>query len=337
MDLISVIIPMYNSEKFIGKLLNCIKLQTYSNLEIIVVDDGSGDKSLDIAKEFAIQDSRITVISSEHAGVGNARNKGIERANGQYITFLDSDDYIEDDMYEKLIGKIRELNVPVLRCNFVKEDINGNKLMCPNNLLDIADKELKENEIKTKLLQYIFEDKLPTYMPIILAKTELIKNKIKFNTDISFMEDLIFFLELVLSAKSIFFYDYKCYHYVINSNSSTKSRNRFLYNCYDSVKVIHILEKILKKHDVDNAIYPKINYIYLSIFIKYLARIFDKNDEYTISYNQMVEMIKETEIGNIIKKSDLSDCQNENIRIMANYIEKEQYEKVYTYAKSINL
>ena len=124
---------------------------------------------------------------------------------------------------------------------------------------------------------------------------------------------------------------------MINSNSSTKSRNRFLYNCYDSVKVIHILEKILKKHDVDNAIYPKINYIYLSIFIKYLARIFDKNDEYTISYNQMVKMIKETEIGNIIKKSDLSDCQNENIRIMANYIEKEQYEKVYTYAKSINL
>ena len=94
MDLISVIIPMYNAEKFIGKLLNSIKLQTYHNLEVIIVDDGSTDKSLKIANEFALRDNRITVISSMHVGVGNVRNIGIERAKDQYITFIDADDYI---------------------------------------------------------------------------------------------------------------------------------------------------------------------------------------------------------------------------------------------------
>ena len=337
MDLISVIIPMYNAEKFIGKLLNSIKLQTYHNLEVIIVDDGSTDKSLKIANEFALRDNRITVISSMHVGVGNVRNIGIERAKGQYITFLDADDYIENDMYEKIMGKIKELNINMLRCNYIKEDVNGKVLTSSNNLLDLANKELKDNEIKTKLLSYIFEDKLPTYMPIVIAKTELIKNKIKFRTDISFMEDLIFFIELILSAKRIYFYDYKCYHYVSNVCSSTKSRNRLISNCYDSIKIIHLLEKILEENNIDDAIYQKVYYVYSCIFIKFMVRIFDVNDKYTISYDKMVEIIRETQIKDIIKKADFSICPNKSIKLIANHIENEQYEEIYSYAHIISI
>ena len=337
MDLISVIIPMYNAEKFIGKLLNCIKLQTYPNLEVIIVDDGSTDKSLEIVNAYALGDNRINVISSTHVGVGNIRNIGIERAKGQYITFLDADDYIENDMYEKIMNKINELNLSVLRCNYIKEDINGKELISVNNLLDLANKELKDNEIKTKLLPYIFEDKLPTYMPIVIAKAELIKNKIKFRSDINFMEDLIFFIELVLSAKRIYFYDYKCYHYVNNVCSSTKSRNKFISNCYDSIKIIHLLEKILDENNIDDKIYQKVYYVYSSIFIKYMIRIFDKNDKYTISYDKMVEIIRETQIKDIIKNVDYSKCPNKSIRLIANYIENEQYEEIYSYVHSISI
>ena len=337
MDLISIIIPMYNAEKYIGKLLYCIKSQTYSNLEIIIVDDESTDDSLNIAKSLAKQDDRIKVISALHAGVGNARNIGIDNANGKYITFLDADDYIEFDMYEKIIKKIKETNSTVLRCNYVKEDKNGKEIKCSNDLLDLANKKITNNDVRTKLLPYVFEDKIHTYMPLVIAKADLIKNKMKFRTDINMMEDLIFFLELFLNAENIFFYDYKCYHYVVNSFSSTKSRAKFVDNCYDVVRVIHILEKLLKDNNIDDSIFPQVYYIYSTIFIKYLLRIFEKKDKYTITYEQMVKIIKETEIIEIINKSDFSKCKNEKIKTVIKYLKNEQYEKLYEYASANNL
>ena len=102
-DIISIIIPMYNAEKFIGRLLNCLKEQTYKNLEIIIVNDGSTDNSLEIAKKYKKEDKRINIVDIENNGVGNARNVGIKGATGRYITFLDADDYIEHNMYEKII------------------------------------------------------------------------------------------------------------------------------------------------------------------------------------------------------------------------------------------
>lgn len=101
--LISIVVPVYNVKQFLTKCLNSIISQTYSNLEIIVVDDGSTDGSATICDDYAKKDKRISVIHKENGGLASARNAGIDVAKGTYIGFVDSDDYIEPYMYEKLL------------------------------------------------------------------------------------------------------------------------------------------------------------------------------------------------------------------------------------------
>ena len=116
-DLISVIIPVYKVEKYLEKCIESIIKQTYTNLQIILVDDGSPENCGKICDEYAQKDSRIEVIHKANGGLSDARNVGINRANGRYIGFVDSDDYIKEDMYEKLINLIKEYNADVSICN----------------------------------------------------------------------------------------------------------------------------------------------------------------------------------------------------------------------------
>lgn len=107
-ELISVVVPIYNVEKYLERSIGALMSQTYSNLEIILVDDGSKDRSGAMCDEFAIRDSRIKVIHKENGGSSSARNMGIEAATGDYIGFCDSDDYPENDLYENLLNIARE-------------------------------------------------------------------------------------------------------------------------------------------------------------------------------------------------------------------------------------
>lgn len=100
---ISIIIPVYNPGKFINKCLNSIIHQTFKNIEILCIDDGSTDNSLNILKEFQKNDKRIRIFSQENLGAAASRNLGIENSKGNYILFVDADDWIEEDMCEKLI------------------------------------------------------------------------------------------------------------------------------------------------------------------------------------------------------------------------------------------
>lgn len=334
-DIISIIIPMYNAEKFIGRLLNCLKEQTYKNLEIIIVNDGSTDNSLEIAKKYKKEDKRINIVDIENNGVGNARNVGIKGATGRYTTFLDADDYIEHNMYEKIIKKMEETNVELLRCNFIKEDEEGNIIKSNNDLLDLSNKILDKSEINNKLLLNIFEDKLPTYVCLLFAKTETIKNKLEFRTDIRMMEDLIFCLELYMNIKQIYLFDFKCYHYVRYGESSTRARKNLVRNYYDTLKVIDFLEDLLSKKNIAEDIFSTIYTTYSTILIKYILRTFQKDDEYRISYDEMVNLIKNTGAINIMKNANFVREDNSYINTIGNYIKKEDYINAYEYALKI--
>lgn len=125
-DLISVIVPVYKVEKYLEKCIESIIKQTYTNLQIILVDDGSPDNCGKICDEYAKKDSRIEVIHKINGGLSDARNVGINRANGRYIGFVDSDDYIKEDMYEKLINLIKEYDADISICNLY-DVIDGNE------------------------------------------------------------------------------------------------------------------------------------------------------------------------------------------------------------------
>ena len=116
--LVSVIIPAYNIEDYIGRCLDSIISQTYKNLEIIVVDDGSRDHTGEILDNYAKKDRRIKVIHKENGGVSSARNKGIEAAEGDYIGFIDGDDLIEPEMYKTLVDLLEEENADIAHCGY---------------------------------------------------------------------------------------------------------------------------------------------------------------------------------------------------------------------------
>lgn len=126
--LISVIVPVYNVEKYVGKCIESIINQTYKNLEIILVDDGSSDNSGKICDGYAGIDSRIIVIHKKNAGLSEARNSGLDKASGEYVMFVDSDDYIDIRMLEVMYKRICDDNSDICVCNFVCVDENDKNL-----------------------------------------------------------------------------------------------------------------------------------------------------------------------------------------------------------------
>ena len=121
MELISVIVPVYNVEAYVAKCIESIQNQSYQHLEIILVDDGSTDDSGDICDQYAAYDDRIKVIHQENGGISAARNTGIEAANGDYIAFVDSDDYIAPNMYEDMLHILKDNDLDILECTAFRD------------------------------------------------------------------------------------------------------------------------------------------------------------------------------------------------------------------------
>jgi len=139
---ISVIIPIYNSEKYLNRCLNSIINQTYTDLEIILVDDGSTDNSLNICKQYGKIDKRIKIIHQENAGASVARNKGIENSTGNFISFIDSDDYVDCDMFSVLYNNINKYQSDISICGrSIEFDDNKKNTSKKENIKVMTNKE----------------------------------------------------------------------------------------------------------------------------------------------------------------------------------------------------
>jgi len=134
-ELISVIIPCYNLDKYLRKCLDSVLSQTYKNLEIIVIDDGSTDATPEILSEYAAMDDRVVFIKQSNLGAGEAINAGIERARGDYLAFVDNDDWVEQTIYEQLHSALKSNNADMVVCNFnlIYDDHAD---LCYSNILD---------------------------------------------------------------------------------------------------------------------------------------------------------------------------------------------------------
>lgn len=118
---VSIIVPIYNVEKYLNRCLDSLVNQTFKDIEIIALNNGSTDSSLDILKDYASNDNRITIIDNENLGVSKARNIGIDKASGKYIVFVDSDDWIDTNMIEVLYSNITKNNCDLVMCTYVRE------------------------------------------------------------------------------------------------------------------------------------------------------------------------------------------------------------------------
>lgn len=139
---VSVIVPIYNAHKYLKRCIRSILDQTYENLDIVLIDDGSQDNSLEICKRFEKEDQRVRVFHKENGGVSSARNYGIKKAQGEYIVFIDADDRVETSFIESLLAKAKENSIVI--CSFVYGDEDGNisascEMLEDSNLNDLND------------------------------------------------------------------------------------------------------------------------------------------------------------------------------------------------------
>ena len=148
MEVISVIVPVFNVEEYISECLDSILNQTYKQLEVILVDDGSTDRSGVICDSYAKKDSRVQVIHQKNSGVASARNAGLDRARGPYITFADSDDFIDATMYECMYQKLSESDADMIICGYKKVDEEGKPI---HNDSPIINQELSVHDVLGKL------------------------------------------------------------------------------------------------------------------------------------------------------------------------------------------
>lgn len=203
---ISIIVPVYNVAEYIPKCLDSLINQTYKNLEIICVNDGSKDNSLEILNEYKQKDKRIKVIDKENGGVSSARNVGLKASKGDYITFVDSDDYLDLNVYEKSINRINEENADVLFYTCLCEP-SGHKV--PLEYTTFTDPF------------YVLEHKCNNcaVWNKIFKREHIIDNNILFAEDVSYGEDALFLSMVLPHTKAITTLPQVCYHYVSRETS----------------------------------------------------------------------------------------------------------------------
>ena len=233
-DKITVIVIIYNVEKYLAECLDSIVNQTYKNLEIILVNDGSSDSSKNICEEYAKKDSRVVVIHKENGGLVSARKKGIEKATGKYVTFVDGDDWIEIEAFEYLYCEIKKYHADIVASGIIR-DTKGNLLYDLNRIReDSYDKSRLEKEIYP-FMMYEFKNSRPMIDASLCNKlflTDLIK-AVLFRVDdrIYYLgEDAATTYPCMLNANSIRVIDYAYYHHrIIPTNESMPYKRENLY------------------------------------------------------------------------------------------------------------
>jgi len=217
-DLVSIIIPVYNAEIYLQRCLDSVLGQIYAKLEVIVINDGSTDGSADICEEYAQSDSRIKVIHKENGGVSSARNSGLDTASGGWIGFVDADDWVEPDMFEKLMNAAKKSGSQITICGHTDYRGDAAKIKSKAKHVGFLD---REKAIKCLLAYDFFEG----YLWNKLFKSSLIKD-IRLDNDIHFCEDVLFCTQAFMSANNVCYIADTLYHHCLSKDGAMLSFNK---------------------------------------------------------------------------------------------------------------
>lgn len=299
---VSIIVPIYNSENTIERCVNSLISQTLKEIEIILVNDGSNDNSLELINNFAQKDTRIKVLDKNNKGVSSARNHGINNSEGKYIMFVDSDDYLEEDICKKSYEFAEKNKLDFVSMGFVVEDENGkiiNKEVSKEKL--ISDNNISIGNILCNMkLSYVWGR---------LYKYELISD-IEFDEELNYSEDSLFIFETCFKLNSIGILNEIGYHF-IRQNKTTLSK-KYVENIGLALKKTYTAQKELcNKYNEYNI---KVNGIGLDINVAIIYRsILNNYQELSpLKYKDRIKFIRkymdDVKINNLVNK----ECKPKN-------------------------
>jgi glycosyltransferase involved in cell wall biosynthesis len=236
--LFSVIVPVYNDEKNIPRCLDSILSQTYKDFELLLIDDGSTDNCPALCDKYASIDIRIHVFHKKNEGTSKTRQVGLDNASGDYILFVDSDDWIEHSLLMAVMQKLAEDRVDIILMDFLKEDTKGNE----KNI----HQEPYALDTET-VIRMMLEQKLSSCLWTSVIKRDLHpKNKIIFPEGINYGEDSLFIIELLFNNPKIGYLCGAYYHHTYNHNSFTRTNKKEKFR--ERVNFLHQLSLLLEKY-----------------------------------------------------------------------------------------
>lgn len=280
---ISVIVPVYNSERYLRRCVDSILAQALKEIEVILVDDGSTDSSSLICDEYA-KNPNVKVIHQKNSGPAITRNVGIQHATGEYIGFVDSDDYIAPEMYENLYAIACENDIDIVTCsyNVVEEKSEASKITHKDVQLP-RDRIINQAEFQ-KLVCTANETRILWFPVKSIYRAEIIKsNNISF-PNLNNGEETVFILECILNSKSMYYIDKPYYYYVQTPNSLTRVKYKENY-----------LERLEKLHWLKDGVYKKYN------ISGYEADMYRYTMEHTLPLLLSNEMARKSSIKEKVK------------------------------------
>lgn len=322
MTKLSIIVPVYNVEKYLPKCLESLIKQTLKDIEIICINDDSMDNSLAILKEFASKDSRIKIIDNQHQGVAKTRNTGIEQSTGEYIGFVDSDDYIDIDFFEKLYNSATKSNSDIAIASILKHknffNIYNAKYTKEETAITIQDK-IKLCEDKKHFFFYAWNK--------IYHSGFIKENNIKFSEG-QIYEDVMFAIKaLYYSNKIISVYGTK-YHYIEHENSLTKYKDKTGEKEHDLIKAYSELQEFCNSKNIE--IPERLNY-YTKENFGFILNLYKGKYQSKI---QLFNIFTIATISNYSETRNLITILGFKIKIAKREIAKERQENVfYQYKK----
>lgn len=290
---VSIIVPVYNSEKSISNTINSILKQNFDDFELLLINDGSKDKSGLICDKFAIQDKRIKVIHQKNSGPGAARNRGIKESKGKYITFVDADDTVDVDWLNSMVSAMEINNVDLVCTGYKRLYLDANnKIIKLKSYMPIFKKyNEKKDIINNGLLNPLWNK---------LYKSEIIKKfDIAIRENLSLGEDLLFNLNYIDKCECLIFLDIAKYNYIVNNDGLTHKYRSDKFEILN--KVNDELRKIIIKYDISQDI---VNFGTIKNCYSCFMDLFHKNNYmkfrdklnyiYNILNKQKVKMVLQT-------------------------------------------
>lgn len=333
---VSIIIPAFNAENTISKSILSVLNQSYKDIELIIINDGSTDSTLTIIENFRKNDNRIKILDGRNNGVSVARNSGIDKSTGEYLMFLDADDYLESEAIEVLLKTILKYDTDMVSASFKRV----NKFEQEPEKTLLREGYFDKNDLKKEIYPYILATKsLKDYIPLTfctkLYSSNFIKdNKIKFLPSLKVAEDNLFSLTCFLNAESFYYLpNFKAYNYVKNSESVT---NSYITNCWKNLKrFFKEIEKLSSTFYFYN-LNEQLPYALLRCAMTAIANESSNPNNKKIIRNELIKVIKDddiqksltivsTEKMNFLRKIILYFLENGNVNSLYLFIKFKRF------------
>lgn len=301
---VSIITPVYNVEECIERCIDSVINQTYKDFELLLIDDGSKDRSIDIAKKLLEEtDINYRIITQVNSGVSAARNRGIEEASGEYITFLDSDDYVDSRFVELMYKEAEAAKCDVVFCDYSEVDAEG-KVLVKNRTKTLSG-AISGKEAALKQLT----DDITIGMRSAIYRTSIIKdNNLFFDSKRKYGEDMIFIVKALLYADKVISVNEILAYYVIWGNSVTQNVSLKHLDCYYSY--VDLLEYVRENTNLE-----KIEKFLLEFKIPYsISHIFSVLGSDSNFHEDLFNFLNKNDVKEYLNNYKIQKFDKNNIR-----------------------